>query len=115
MNNVQDIEAAFNSQEWDQQIELDLGAGRLDWLANEAMADLDDELIWVWIGTHAQYDQLLTKNGAGGTRTHGLRFRKPSLYPAELQPHGNHYPPRLTLKIGKQARWSQSQLLAAAG
>jgi len=77
MNNVQDIEAAFNSQEWDQQMELDLGAGRLDWLANEAMADLDDELIWVWIGTHAQYDQLLIKNGAGGTRTHGLRFRKP--------------------------------------
>jgi hypothetical protein len=25
-------------------------------------------------------------NGAGGTRTHDLRFRKPSLYPAELQP-----------------------------
>ena len=28
-------------------------------------------------------------NGAGGTRTHDLRFRKPSLYPAELQPHWN--------------------------
>ena len=27
-------------------------------------------------------------SGAGGTRTHDLRFRKPSLYPAELQPHG---------------------------
>ena len=26
-------------------------------------------------------------SGAGGTRTHDLRFRKPSLYPAELQPH----------------------------
>ena len=26
------------------------------------------------------------QNGAGGTRTHDLRFRKPSLYPAELQP-----------------------------
>ena len=25
-------------------------------------------------------------DGAGGTRTHDLRFRKPSLYPAELQP-----------------------------
>ena len=55
MNNVKDIEAAFDSQEWDQQIEQDLGAGRLDWLADEAMADL------VGIGTHAQYDQLLTK------------------------------------------------------
>ena len=55
MNNVQDIEAAFDSQEWDQQMEQDLGAGRLDWLADEAMADLG------WIGTHAQYDQLLTK------------------------------------------------------
>jgi hypothetical protein len=30
----------------------------------------------------------LLKNGAGGTRTHDLRFRKPSLYPAELQPQG---------------------------
>ncbi len=28
----------------------------------------------------------LDENGAGGTRTHDLRFRKPSLYPAELQP-----------------------------
>lgn len=28
MNNVQDIEAAFDSQEWDQQMEQDLGAGR---------------------------------------------------------------------------------------
>ena len=28
-------------------------------------------------------------NGAGGTRTHDLRFRKPSLYPAELQPQAN--------------------------
>ena len=28
-------------------------------------------------------------NGAGGTRTHDLRFRKPSLYPAELQPPGD--------------------------
>ena len=27
-------------------------------------------------------------DGAGGTRTHDLRFRKPSLYPAELQPQG---------------------------
>ena len=26
------------------------------------------------------------EDGAGGTRTHDLRFRKPSLYPAELQP-----------------------------
>ena len=40
MNNIQDIEAAFDSQEWDQQMEQDLGAGRLDWLADEAMADL---------------------------------------------------------------------------
>ena len=31
---------------------------------------------------------VLSWNGAGGTRTHDLRFRKPSLYPAELQPHG---------------------------
>ena len=30
------------------------------------------------------------QNGAGGTRTHDLRFRKPSLYPAELQPHNSN-------------------------
>jgi hypothetical protein len=30
-------------------------------------------------------------NGAGGTRTHDLRFRKPSLYPAELQPLPSKY------------------------
>ena len=40
MNNIQDIEAAFDSQEWDQQMEQDLGAGRLDWLADEVIADL---------------------------------------------------------------------------
>ena len=73
MNNIQDIEAAveqlapeqraqfrawfaaFDSQEWDQQMEQDLGAGRLDWLADEAIADLGG------IGTHAEYDQLLMK------------------------------------------------------
>ena len=31
----------------------------------------------------------LNFDGAGGIRTHDLRFRKPSLYPAELQPHWN--------------------------
>ncbi len=51
------------------------------------------------------------KNGAGGTRTHDLRFRKPSLYPAELQPHRRHYPRWLSGHDGlrKQARWSQSR------
>ena len=29
---------------------------------------------------------MAVSHGAGGTRTHDLRFRKPSLYPAELQP-----------------------------
>ena len=33
--------------------------------------------------------------GAGGTRTHDLRFRKPSLYPAELQPHAGKPAPAL--------------------
>jgi hypothetical protein len=30
----------FDAREWDQQMDQDLGAGRLDWLAEEAMADL---------------------------------------------------------------------------
>ena len=33
----------------------------------------------------------LSFNGAGGIRTHDLRFRKPSLYPTELQPHWKDY------------------------
>ena len=31
---------AFDAREWDQQMEQDLDAGRLDWLAEEAMGDL---------------------------------------------------------------------------
>ncbi len=34
---------------------------------------------------------MAVSHGAGGTRTHDLRFRKPSLYPAELQPLRGHY------------------------
>ena len=58
MGTVQDIEAAvkelapeqraqfrawleaFDDGEWDLQIEHDLGTGRLDWLADEALGDL---------------------------------------------------------------------------
>ena len=36
-------------------------------------------------------------DGAGGTRTHDLRFRKPSLYPAELQPQGFGHPSDLIM------------------
>jgi len=32
---------AFDAREWDLQMEQDLQAGRLDWLANEALADLN--------------------------------------------------------------------------
>jgi hypothetical protein len=32
--------AKFDADEWDRQIEDDVAAGRLDWLANEAAADL---------------------------------------------------------------------------
>ena len=45
------------------------------------------------------------RDGAGGTRTHDLRFRKPPLYPAELQPQRPHYrpqPPRPT--VGSESR-----------
>ncbi|MCP9809423.1 hypothetical protein KBY58_08250 [Cyanobium sp. HWJ4-Hawea] len=31
---------AFDAREWDQQMDQDVGAGRLDWLADEALADL---------------------------------------------------------------------------
>ena len=31
---------AFDDGEWDLQIEQDLGTGRLDWLAEEALGDL---------------------------------------------------------------------------
>ena len=58
MTSIQDIEAAveqlapeqrahfrawfeaFDAREWDQQIEVDLSSGRLDWLAEEALGDL---------------------------------------------------------------------------
>lgn len=32
--------AEFDAQEWDRQLESDIAAGRLDWLAAEALADL---------------------------------------------------------------------------
>lgn len=31
---------AFDAREWDQQMEKDLAAGQLDWLADEALGDL---------------------------------------------------------------------------
>ncbi len=31
---------AFDAREWDQQMDQELGAGRLDWLADEALGDL---------------------------------------------------------------------------
>ena len=34
---------------------------------------------------------MAVSHGAGGTRTHDLRFRKPSLYPTELQPPEINY------------------------
>ena len=32
--------AEFDAAEWDRQLEADVAAGRLDWLANEAREDL---------------------------------------------------------------------------
>lgn len=32
--------AEFDAQEWDRQLESDIAAGRLDWLAAEALTDL---------------------------------------------------------------------------
>ena len=34
--------AAFDAELWDQQIEQDAAAGRLDWLANEGLRDLNE-------------------------------------------------------------------------
>lgn len=31
---------AFDAREWDQQMEKDIAAGQLDWLADEALGDL---------------------------------------------------------------------------
>ena len=31
--------AKFDAEEWDRQLEADIAAGRLDWLAKEALAD----------------------------------------------------------------------------
>ncbi len=33
--------AEFDARQWDQQIEDDVAAGRLDWLVDEAIADRD--------------------------------------------------------------------------
>jgi hypothetical protein len=33
--------AEFDASEWDRQLEADVAAGRLDWLAAEALADRD--------------------------------------------------------------------------
>jgi hypothetical protein len=34
--------AAFDAELWDRQMEQDVAAGRLDWLANEAERDVDE-------------------------------------------------------------------------
>ena len=34
--------AAFDAELWDRQMEQDVAAGRLDWLAKEALRDLDE-------------------------------------------------------------------------
>ncbi len=44
-----------------------------------------------WWGARTLSGTGFGEDGAGGTRTHDLRFRKPSLYPAELQPHEAHH------------------------
>ena len=36
---------------------------------------------------HIALQLIFRIDGVGGIRTHDLRFRKPSLYPTELQPH----------------------------
>ena len=36
---------------------------------------------------HIAFKTIFRIDGVGGILTHDLRFRKPSLYPTELQPH----------------------------
>ncbi len=44
----------------DRQFEADASAGRLDALADAALAvDVPDGIIWFWIGSHADYDRLV--------------------------------------------------------
>jgi len=50
----------YDSDEWDRQIEEDVRAGKLDKLAEEALAvETGDDLLWFWIGTHSEYDKLV--------------------------------------------------------
>jgi len=39
---LRDWFAAFDAELWDKQLEQDVGAGRLDWLADEALRDLSE-------------------------------------------------------------------------
>ena len=54
----------FDSDCWDKQIEDDIKIGKLNALAEAAIADhkaesANDDLVWFWIGSHADYDKLI--------------------------------------------------------
>ena len=45
--------AEFDAAVWERQFESDVAAGRLDAL------EQNTDLVWLWIGPHAEYDKLL--------------------------------------------------------
>jgi hypothetical protein len=79
---LRDWFVAFDAEIWDRRLEEDAAAGRLDRFADDhpslhfkqvgrlwsvrvglhyraLAAESDSEMVWFWIGTHAQYDRLL--------------------------------------------------------
>jgi hypothetical protein len=49
----------LDEQQWDKQIENDAAAGKLDFLAKEALLELESGENQMILGSHAEYDKLL--------------------------------------------------------
>ena len=51
-------------EKWDRQLEEDVAQGRLRFLLEEAKEEKErGDLIWVWIGTHEEYERMLKSRG----------------------------------------------------
>jgi hypothetical protein len=49
----------LDEQQWDKQIESDTAAGKLDFLAKEALLEIESGESQMILGSHAEYDKLL--------------------------------------------------------
>ncbi len=50
----------FDAARLDDKIEQDVAAGKLEQLADRALAtEVDDGLLWFWIGSHADCDDII--------------------------------------------------------